>query len=85
MRESLVRRVSNTPSSEIAAAQQELCRHSWETFVDEPPSIAQGGKGVVVPGCVTCKKRITTVNQFVEHLAKDVLPQILERYDERYA
>lgn len=73
------------PSSEIIAAQQELRRHSWETFVDEPPSIAQGGKGAVVPGCVTCKMKITTVNQFVEHLAKDVLPKILAKYDERYA
>jgi len=26
-------------------------------FVDEPPSIAQGGRGVVVPGCPTCKKK----------------------------
>jgi hypothetical protein len=25
-------------------------------FVDEPPSIAQGGRGVVVPGCPTCEK-----------------------------
>jgi hypothetical protein len=24
-------------------------KHSYGTFVDEPPSIAQGGKGVVVP------------------------------------
>jgi hypothetical protein len=73
------------PSSEIIAAQQELRRHTSETFVDEPPSIAQGGDGVVVPGCFTCKKRINTVNQFVEHLAADVLPAIVKRYDERYA
>jgi hypothetical protein len=72
-------------SVEIIAAQQELRRHSWETFVDNPPSIAQGGSGVVVPGCVISKKRINTVNQFVEHLAADVLPGILKRYDERYA
>lgn len=25
---------------EIAAAQQELKRHTWDTFVDDPPSIA---------------------------------------------
>ena len=72
------------PNPEIIAAQQELRRHTLETFVDEPPSIAQGGKGVVVPGCPTCGKRINTVNQFVEHLAEDVLPKILERYDDRY-
>jgi aldehyde dehydrogenase (NAD+) len=27
-------------------------------FVDQPPSIAQGRKGVVVPGCPACTKRI---------------------------
>jgi hypothetical protein len=32
----------------LKSAQRELSRHSWEQFVDNPPSIAQGGKGVVV-------------------------------------
>jgi hypothetical protein len=36
----------------LAAAKAELCRHSWTTFIDEPPTVAQGGKGVVVSGCV---------------------------------
>lgn len=26
----------------LAAAKLELCKHSWNTFVDEPPSVAQG-------------------------------------------
>ena len=62
----------------LKAAQRELSRHSWEHFVDNPPSIAQGGKGVVVPGCPACSKVINTTNGFVEHLANDVLPGILE-------
>jgi hypothetical protein len=60
------------------AAQRELSRHSWEHFVDNPPSIAQGGRGVVVPGCPACNKVINTTNGFMEHLANDVLPGILE-------
>jgi hypothetical protein len=41
----------------LAAAKTELHRHVWDTFVDHPPSVAQGGKGVVVTGCTACKKR----------------------------
>jgi hypothetical protein len=52
---------------------------AFHTFVDEPPSIAQGGKGIVSPGCVRCRKKFYTTNQFVEHLAVDVLPRILDR------
>jgi hypothetical protein len=32
------------------ALQQEIRRHDFNYFVHEPPSIAQGGRGVVVPG-----------------------------------
>jgi hypothetical protein len=32
-------------------AQAELQRHAFDFFVDDPPSIAEGGNGVVVPGC----------------------------------
>jgi hypothetical protein len=53
-----------------------MLRHSWGTFVD-PPSVVKGGKGVVVPGCETCKKRANTMSQYMEHLAEDVLPVIL--------
>ena len=62
----------------LRAAQRELNRHSWGHFVDNPPSIAQGGSGVVVSGCEACGKVIYTRNGFVEHLANDVLPRILE-------
>jgi uncharacterized protein YfaQ (DUF2300 family) len=61
----------------IAAIQSELRRHTWDTFVDQPPVIAQGGKGVVVPGCPACQKKLYTVSQFVEHLALDVIPGVV--------
>jgi hypothetical protein len=63
----------------LAAAKAELCRHSWTTFIDEPPTVSEGGKGVVVPGCPPCKKRINTEVQYMRHLADDVLPIILRK------
>jgi hypothetical protein len=58
--------------------QQEIRRHGFDYFIDEPPSIAQGGKGVVVPGCPVCRKRLQSMTQFVEHLAVDVLPRVID-------
>jgi hypothetical protein len=61
----------------LRVLQQEIRRHDFSTFIDQPPSMAQGGKGVCVPGCPACKKHINTMNQFVQHLAVDVLPKII--------
>jgi hypothetical protein len=61
----------------LAALETEMRRHTFDHFVDEPPSAAQGGKGVVVPGCPACKKRLNTMNQFMDHLMIDVLPKII--------
>jgi hypothetical protein len=63
----------------LAAANAELLKHHWDTFVDEPPSVAQGGKGVVVTGCPTCKKQMNTNAQYLRHLADHVLPVILRQ------
>ena len=63
----------------LAALQAEIQRHDFSHFIDEPPSIAQGGKGVVVPGCPACKKRINTTSQFLDHLANDAMPALLDR------
>jgi hypothetical protein len=68
-----------TKAKILAAAKSELCPHSWTTFVDEPPSVAEGGNGVVIPGCPPCKKRINTEAQYLRHLADDVLPIILRK------
>jgi hypothetical protein len=59
--------------------QKEIQRHDLSTFIDEPPSMAQGGRGVVVTGCPLCKKRFGTVGQYTDHLTNDVLPAILNK------
>ena len=61
----------------LAAIQKEIQRHDLSYFVDEPPSVAQGGKGV--SGCPACKKRIDTMTQFLDHLAKDAMPALIDR------
>jgi hypothetical protein len=63
----------------LAEIQKEIYRHDFGTFVDEPPLVSQGGKGVVVAGCPTCKKRLQSMNEFLDHLAKDVMPSLLDR------
>jgi hypothetical protein len=45
--------------------------------VNDPPRA--GVKGSVVPGCPACQKIIYTDNQYLSHLALDVLPGILEK------
>ncbi len=67
----------------LRALQQEIRRHDFSCFVDQPPSIAQGGKGVVVPGCPACQKRINTMNQFLRHLTEDAMPTLIERLAEK--
>jgi hypothetical protein len=62
-----------------AIVKEEFAKHRWDTFVDEPPSMAQGGRGVVVPGCSICKARLQTVGQYTEHLAAKVWEAIERR------
>jgi hypothetical protein len=63
----------------LRIVQEELMWHHWDTFCTQPLSVAEGGKGVIVPGCVACRKLLYTNNQYLSHLALDVLPQIVER------
>ena len=63
----------------LRALQAEIRCHSFDTFVDTPPSIAQGGNGVVTPGCPACRKRLFTMANFMDHLADDVLPAALDK------
>jgi hypothetical protein len=63
----------------LAAIQKEIQRHDFSYFVDEPPSVAQGGKGVVVAGYPACKKRINTMTQFLDHLTNDAMPELIDR------
>jgi hypothetical protein len=70
-------------SALLAALRTELQQHEFSNFVDEPPSIAQGGRGVVVTGCPKCKKKFYTMPQFLDHLTDDVLPAALDRLTSR--
>jgi hypothetical protein len=56
----------------LAALRSEIQRHDFSHFVDDPPSVAQGGNGVVVTGCPNCRKRFGTVPQFIAHITDDV-------------
>jgi hypothetical protein len=66
-------------SALLAAIQKEIHRHDLSYFVVDPRSVAQGGSGVVVAGCPTCRKRINTISHFLDHLAKDAMPALIER------
>jgi hypothetical protein len=63
----------------LRALQGEIRRHTFDYFVENPPAMANGGHGVVVPGCPACRKRINTMAQFLDHLADDVLPELINR------
>ena len=63
----------------LYAIQREIKKHDLDYFVEGPPTIAQGGRGVVTPGCPTCKKRFQTISQFADHIAFDVLPPLLDQ------
>src|ERR1700745_39008 len=63
----------------LAAIQKEIQRPDLSYFVDEPPPVAQGGRGVVVSGCRACRKRINTISQFLDHLTNDALPPLIDR------
>jgi hypothetical protein len=67
-------------------AQRELESHSWGNFTEgDERTIAQGGRGVIVVGCVKCKLRLNTIPQFMKHLSEDVLPGLIELVIERTA
>jgi len=70
---------NETKTRIFQSAKSELMRHTWDTFVDNPPSVAEGGRGVVIPGCPACHKRINTNDQYLRHLSDDVLPIILQK------
>jgi hypothetical protein len=53
----------------LKAIQSEIRKHDLDTF-------RQGS--VVVPGCPTCKVRLNTVANFLDHLSKDVLPKLID-------
>jgi hypothetical protein len=64
----------------LLIVQAELPKHDFDCFVDASvPGLEPGRKGLVVPGCPYCKKKIYTMAQFIEHISLDVLPLFFER------
>ena len=55
------RNIRHLMSSICFAVSRRLASASRESNADEPPAVAQGGRGVLVPGCPACKKRINTM------------------------
>jgi hypothetical protein len=55
-------------SALLRALQQEIRRHDFNYFVDQPPSVAQGGRGLVVPSA----GRTTVFGGGQSHLPWDV-------------
>jgi hypothetical protein len=64
-------------SALLVAIQREIHNHYLTHFVDDPPSIAQEGRGGVIAGCSRCRKQFGTVSQFLDHLTHDVLPPLI--------
>ena len=62
----------------LKTVKAEFMRHSWDTFVEDPPSVAGGGGAVVVQGCPRCRKPLNSNHQFMQHLADDVLPPLVD-------
>jgi hypothetical protein len=63
----------------LRALQAEISHHDFSTFLDVEPSFANGGPGIVTPGCPACRKRINTMSQFIRHITEDVLPLLLDK------
>jgi hypothetical protein len=49
----------------LAAIYREIQSHDFSSCVDDPPSVAQGGKGIVFPGCMNCRIQINTLSKFL--------------------
>jgi len=45
--------------------------------------LRKASKGIVVSGCPACKKKFGTMPQFLDHLAVDVMPALLDRLTRR--
>jgi hypothetical protein len=61
----------------LAATKTELLRHSWGTYVDEPPKYGGRWKGSGRAGMRNVQEEGEYNDQYMEHLADDVLPVIL--------
>jgi len=60
----------------LTAIQAEINRHDFSHFIDDPLSIAEGRKSVVVAGCPPCRKPLASMAQFIGHLTNDAPRQM---------
>jgi hypothetical protein len=51
----------------------------WQASEDNAHNFRVTEPGFVVPGCRACKKRLQTIANFIDHLADDVLPPLLDK------
>ena len=63
----------------IFLLQRELRLHSFAVFCSTERSMAEGGDGVMAPGCVKCKMNFQTREQFMSHLLMQVLSEVVEK------
>jgi hypothetical protein len=59
-------------SALLDAIRTEIRKHDLSHFQNEKDKIVQ-------PGCPACRKVFYTTSQFIDHLADDVLPPLLDR------
>lgn len=59
----------------LRALQTEIARHEFGTFAMD----VGNGQTRVSPGCPVCRKPFMTETQFVQHITRDVLPEIINR------
>jgi hypothetical protein len=58
----------------LAAIQREIQRHDFDYFTEV---LSDGGR-IVVPSCPKCKVRTNTSRDFLDHLANDAMPALLD-------
>ena len=49
-----------------------------DAVLENPPALPKAAAESVVPGCTICSKRSNTTTQFLEHIAKDSIPRLIE-------
>ena len=65
----------------MRALQAEISRHDFSTFLDAEPSFANGGPGIVTPGCPLCKKRFYICTLLAELPVRDAILDYEKAYN----
>ena len=65
-------------SALLAAIQREIYRHDFGTYVVDPPTIAQGGRGIVVADS-SLQEAPSVYERVSPDLTEDAMPALLDR------